>query len=103
MGTFLFSTDYCYLTTLPDALSRKTVKNQAVRVGQPDLAGFQRSPWTSLKKVALRSVPRLSAFGGQVDARYAISIFVHAHVAPKIIEFYFAASAAKICDAFLPE
>jgi hypothetical protein len=33
------------------------------------------------KKVALRYAPQLSAFGGQFDARFAISIFVHAHVA----------------------
>jgi hypothetical protein len=52
------------------------------------------------KKVALRSAPQSSAFGGQFDARFAISILVHAHVAPRMIEFYFAAAAAKICDAF---
>jgi hypothetical protein len=55
------------------------------------------------KKIALRSAPHLSAFGGQFDARYAISIFVHAHVVPKMIELCFAAAAAKICDAFLTD
>jgi hypothetical protein len=54
------------------------------------------------KKIALRSAPRLSAFGGQFDARFAIGIFVHAHVAyENDFKFCFAASAAKSCDAFL--
>jgi hypothetical protein len=53
------------------------------------------------KKIALRSAPHMSAFGVQFNAHFAISIFVHAHVAPKIIEFCFAAAAAKICDAIL--
>jgi hypothetical protein len=52
------------------------------------------------KKAALRSAPHLPAFGGQFDARYAIGILVHAHVAPRMIELCFAAAAAKICDAF---
>jgi hypothetical protein len=36
---------------------------------------------------------------GQISRLWAISVFVRAHVAPKTIEFSFAAPAAKLCEA----
>ena len=50
---------------------------------------------------ALRSAPRLSAKGGQFDARSARSVFAHVHAAGENRFYFFRACERELCEAFL--
>ena len=63
---------------------------------------LQKNPCGVFYKVAaLRSAPRLSAKGGQFDARSVRSVFVHVHAAPKTDFILFRACGRETLRGFL--